>query len=169
MKCNRPQGRFLLFSLLGLFLSNPSVAAPDFDKLQNKAFGTKKTKGLQHLNALWAAAYSLKSWEFPIHPKSSLKKPAPIVVTLDGKKWVLAFTDGKRLQALLKKQGWANKKSPGLFLSMTPLKGKLWLERLGKLGIHGVRFNEGKYGWFSPIVQLEPIYKHLKRLKLIKK
>jgi ribosomal protein L7/L12 len=147
--------------------------APDpdlkFDSLVLAAFDPKtgRARGVAHLNRLWAAAYQLPQWHILLEPTSTLAEPKPVVAEVDGKRWVYAFTSTARLQAWAKKNGRGDAKGGALALSMEALEAKVWLAGLAEAGVHGVRFNDGLRGWFSPVAQLEPIRAHLEKQGLL--
>jgi ribosomal protein L7/L12 len=139
----------------------------DFDALVDEAIdrSTGEVGAVEDLNRLWAATYQLPRWHFVVLPDDPTR---PYVADMDGKSWLLAFTDADRLTQFVNAQeGLKRADDQVLFLSMDSLAARDWLTKLGKQGVFGVRFNQGDYGWFSPVRNLVPIHAHLVKLGLI--
>lgn len=106
---------------------------------------------------LFKALFELPEWFFATDPKSISN---PLVRKWEGNDWIFAFTDSKLLDDFLKRENLQNADET-LFLSMSHEKALPWFRQLNANGIYGVHFNFAGDGWYIPLKQMDPVYKHL--------
>lgn len=128
---------------------------PDFDLMSEKAYGGSGTRadGL----ALWAAAFSLKSWyfigrgKFPdVHPYMASN---PTII--DGATAVKAFTDADKLRAFARENGLLDEKGVVVILefSIEDVERKLAAYEGDAPFLH-FNADSGSKGFYSPIANL---------------
>lgn len=78
----------------------------------------------------------------------------PVVGEVDDKLWVFGFTDARRARKFTRE-----KNVNADIIEMNPVVCIPWLKEYKRFGIVGVRFNEGKLGWYISIKNLEYVMK----------
>jgi hypothetical protein len=136
------------------------VKVVDFDSLVEMAKQMPFEEGQYFL---WEEVYKLPKWHFAVKSTEDINQLKPFICDVDGKAWFCASTDGKHAVAFAKRQGFIYPGGNILTIGMNPLEAVNWMSEYKEI-IYGVRFNEGEYGWFSPIENLLPMYEHLKGL-----
>lgn len=73
----------------------------------------------ENLEALWKSVFMLKAWYFM--PSSDQEGPSyPTVVKIEGKTWLLAFTNHRRIKEFAKSSGRLNARGEVLLLVLDP-------------------------------------------------
>lgn len=138
---------------------------PDFDQLAQAAYypADGAAQGPREaMSALWQAAFELEEWTFIASPKSVASgNPYPYFAVVEEKGWCFAFTDSERLHACAQKNGIVDKDGESYTIVMKTAAAREWLKSLQGSEAHGVRFNEGTYGWFAPFENVEAIYRYI--------
>ena len=75
--------------------------------------------------------------------------PKPIVGSINNRFWIFGFTDLKKAKKFKKEQN-----IPAAILEMEPSSCIDWIKEYQNTGIYGIRFNEGKLGWYITINNL---------------
>lgn len=146
---------FFLFSTIS---GDPN---PDFIQLAQKAFPGGNMGPREDLDKLWIEMFKLPEWLFLMSPKSA-KSLQPSVQMIEGKGWLLVFTDSEKLQAYAKKNKNVDEKGSALYLSMSSEKAREYLKQFENSKVFGVRFNEGaEQGWFAPVRNITLIFDFL--------
>lgn len=93
----------------------------------------------ENLEALWRSVFMLKAWYFM--PASDQEGPSyPSVANIDGKNWLLAFTNHRRIKEFAKSTDRLNAKGEVLLLVLDP---QVSVDRAREVRDHveGVIFN----------------------------
>lgn len=149
-------------------LQMPSFADDvNFVELAGKAFPPDGSINREYGDQLYAALYKLPQWHFLMTP-ASIKRKQPSVQVIDGKSWLLVFTDTDLLRKYAEQNKNLDAKGNALFVSMAPDKALQFLKQYEKSPVAGVRFNEGAdHGWFSPVRNLFIFPDYLKKKGLL--
>jgi hypothetical protein len=131
----------------------------NFDALVEKV---KKMPAPDGQTLLWKETFHLEKWHFITKPLSERNEPKPFIGEVDGKGWMYIFTDGLHARKFGEAQGLVNANGSIHTIAMEPKKAVEWLYGWGELGVYGLRFNEGEFGWFAPIGNLRPMMEYLK-------
>jgi hypothetical protein len=133
----------------------------NFDTLNDavQAHGGNQEAAMADQNALWTALLQLPEWHLLFSPQ--LQQPSPQVVTVDGKRWVLVFTDPDRLQKYAQENDLVVDGDKALYTSLSVPDARKTLQSMTSSGIYGVRFNQGAHGWYSPISSIKAIHSFL--------
>ena len=128
----------------------------DFDSLASLANNPKA------LMNLWASFFKLDNWIFVVDASLVSDTPAPFVGFMDKKPWLFTFTDTQRAYDFAKKNKLLDSRGECLFISVnTNAARKMLLSTKSK--VEGIRVNEGPYGWFSPLANIEKIHSLLQK------
>ncbi len=137
----------------------------DFNQLAKEAFPEGNLGSRDKIDKLWVELFQLKEWLFLMSPKSA-KQMQPSAQMIDGKGWLLVFTDSDKLHEYAKKNNNLDEKGNSLFLSIPSDKAREYVNKYLNSQVFGVRFNEGAdHGWFSPVKNIQLIFDHLKKNK----
>jgi len=131
----------------------------NFDELIEKV---KKMPFQEGQILLWKETFNLEKWHFITKPLVNLDNPKPFIGVVEGKGWMYLFTDGKHALKFGKVQGLLNNDGSINTIAMKPKKAVELLDKFAKLGVFGVRFNQGEFGWYAPIENLKPMMDYLK-------
>ena len=139
----------------------------DFVELAGKAYPAGSSINLEYADQLYAELYKLPEWHFLMTPES-IRSRHPSVQVIDGKGWLLVFTDADLLRKYAEQNKNLDAEGNALFISMAPDKALQFLQQYEKSPIGGVRFNEGaNHGWFSPVRNLFIFPDYLKKKGLL--
>lgn len=133
----------------------------DFIKLAQEANepNVSREESMERKGRLFRALFELESWLFAIDPNASTPTQ-PLIREWQGQRWVFGYTDSEKLETFVTQEDLQYQEKT-LFLSMAPEQGREWFLSLQKIGVYGVHFNFGVGGWYIPLQQIEPIYRHL--------
>lgn len=142
------------------------MTSADFVELARKAYANGEPAA-SDLDALWSALYKLGHWLFLMTPESA-KRGQPSVQSIDGKAWLLVFTDSDLLHNYAKRNQNLDESGGSLYLSMKTAEVTGFLKQYENTELFGVRFNEGAdYGWFAPLRNLQIFPEFLKNKGLL--
>ncbi|MFZ5629377.1 MAG: hypothetical protein ACOY5B_09645 [Spirochaetota bacterium] len=159
--------RLSFFLLLSAFQAGIMAENVDFVELAGKAFPADGSINREYGDQLYAELYKLPEWHFLMTP-ASIRRKQPSVQVIDGKGWLLVFTDTGLLRKYAEQNKNLDAKGNALFVSMAPDKALQFLKQYEKSPIGGVRFNEGAdHGWFSPVRNLFIFPDYLKKKGLL--
>lgn len=130
----------------------------DFDALASAAHPNGAQGPRAAMDALWRATFSLPEWHFAVHAE---RPTQPLVVEMDGKRWVFAFTDAARVERFYRENAAKTGGAHSFRLTMPSAGARKWIGDAEKQGIFGVHFNFGQPGWFAPAPALDRIHTHL--------
>ncbi|MBI1190420.1 MAG: hypothetical protein GC200_07050 [Tepidisphaera sp.] len=142
--------------------------ASDFDELVERSRMIANKLGEQ---ALWKAAVSLESWYFlGAGPEGD---EAPAIGSLEGKPFVLVFTDQDRASDFGRRQNMRRSDARGASRSaeeMDPLVMNMdlpdaidYMRQLKDAGVEGALFNSGAYAFQSSLIELIDRYERASR------
>lgn len=115
---------------------------------------------------LWAAAFRLPVWHILMSPKSAPDKQ-PSAQLIDGKVWLLAFTDRKKLLHYATRNKNLDAEGRALALDLRPAQCVELGRTLKHSNVFGFRFNEGQeHGWYIPLADFLRIPEYLAEKKL---
>ena len=138
----------------------------NFDVLAEKAFA--ENASVEDKNELWGNAFALAEWNFIARGEMPNLRPyiASNQTVAGGKNMIYAFTDTTKLGRYVKENNLSDNSGGSLLLSVPTVKVVEYLECFVSQDIHGIWFNadSGSYGFFSPLIQLCPIQKHLEKI-----
>jgi hypothetical protein len=141
------------------------MSSVDFIALARNAYASEPA--MADLDALWSAVYKLEHWLFLMTPEST-KRGQPSVQSIDGKAWLLVFTDSELLYNYAKQNKNLDEIGNSLYLSMNTAQVTGFLKQYENTELFGVRFNEGaEHGWFSPLRNLQIFPDYLKNKGLL--
>lgn len=140
----------------------------DFDELVERSRMIANKLGEQ---ALWKAAVALESWYFMgAGPEG---EEAPAIGSLEGKPYVLVFTDQDRAADFGKRQNMRRSDARGhartpedmdaLVLNMDLPDAVDYLRQLKDAGVEGALFNSGAYAFQSSLIELIDRYERYGR------
>ncbi len=134
----------------------------DFDALATLAFdrSTLQPTEREHQVNLWSAFFKLDQWLFIVDASTAAEQPMPFIGYLEEKPWFFVFTDSQKAYDFAKKTGLLDKNGESLYMSMTPDGARKMLSS-AESEVVGIRVNEGEFGWFSPLANVEAIHKFL--------
>lgn len=135
------------------------IRSLDFDEFVEEV---KKMPFAQGQDVLWREVFNLERWHFITKPITYFKDAEPFKGKVEGKGWFFLFTDGEHAHKFGERQKFTNADGSVNTIAMKPEEAVEWLEEWAKIGIYGVRFNEGEHGWYAPIENLRPMMKDLK-------
>ncbi len=119
----------------------------------------RRDPSTENIQALWRSVFMLKGWYFL--PSRSDEGPAyPTVSTIEGRPWLLAFTDVRRIKAFAKKTGRLADDGTVPLLVLDPLES---MQRILEVrqSIDGVIFNLDSDATFrAPVDALEAYARH---------
>ena len=119
----------------------------------------KRDPTTENIEALWRSVFFLKGWYFL--PSRRDEGPAyPTVSTIDGRPWLLAFTDVRRLEAVARKQHRLAQDGSLSLLVLDPLES---MQRILEVEdtIEGVIFNLDSDATFrAPVGALKAYAEH---------
>lgn len=148
----------------------PVESGVNFDELSLKA--NAPNAPMEHLNALFGAAFALEKWDFIARGEMPNVNPyiAARADVADGQQMIRAFTDGERLQRFAKENNLTREDGSVDVLSIPTAGIVEYLEQFMEYGVHGVWFNSDLQsdGFFIPIKQLRPVKEHLTKLNILK-
>lgn len=142
----------------------PRVLRLNFNELATTAYAreTMAPGPEAQVDALWNAAFHLRGWNILGDPKSTRNPPDLIFEERKGKRWLMAFTDNKRLHDYASKAGKLDARGTSVFIT-TPNPQLLGLLKAMKArGVHGVWFNEGPFAWAASIDEILASHARLK-------
>jgi hypothetical protein len=144
-------------------------SSPNFIDLVAAAYPEGGDGPREAMDRLWVECFSLPAWLFLMSPRSA-ETLQPSLQSMDGKGWLLAFTDSDLLHKYARDNKNLDEKGDVLYLSMEPGKALAYLARYEGTEAFGIRFNEhAKRGWFSPLANLPRIHAHLQKQGLFPK
>lgn len=93
----------------------------------------------ENLEALWKSVFMLKAWYFL--PAGKKEGPSyPSVVNLEGKSWILAFTNHRRIKEFAASTGRVNERGEVLLLVLDPQQSVERAEEVEGI-VEGIIFN----------------------------
>lgn len=122
----------------------------DFDEICVRGINNDKDLGIQEL---MEAVVSIDKWYLLIN-KVVNENITPIVGEVDGKLWTFGFTDARRARKFTREG-----KIDADIIEIDVAVCVSWLKEYEKFGIVGIRFNEGKLGWYISTKNLEYVMK----------
>jgi hypothetical protein len=128
----------------------------DFDSLAAEA-KQSQAKARAAMDLLWAHVYSLQEWCFIDRGKQGA--PVPFIGTLEGKQYVMGFTDAERAAAFAR-QHLAQDAAHVPILSIPVTKASDYFSAFATHGIFGIMFNHNSEGFFAPLQNLKPMSEH---------
>lgn len=134
-------------------------ASNPFDVLMAKAKQAGSQEELiEHFRALWKAFLELDSWIFLTTCKDEFHQAQPFVGIIEEQPWALAFTDPSKAAAFAGEDPrFRDSSGQLLFIGLPKLQAIQWVFCLQQEGVHGLRINQGEFGWFIPISNLPTI------------
>lgn len=107
--------------------------------IQDHVFRARQEPTTENLEALWKSVFMLKAWYFL--PASNAEGPSyPTIANIDGTRWLLAFTNHRRIKEFAAAAGRVTERGDVFLLVLDPLQS---VERAGEIQEHvdGVIFN----------------------------
>lgn len=101
---------------------------------------------------LWKAAFALPAWYFVAG--SSEPDAEPVIGSVSGKPYVLAFTDEDRALDFSKKRASHRGGADAPILHMEPQEAVEYFKALREAGVEGALFNSGISGFDSSLVDI---------------
>jgi len=112
----------------------------------------------EDMDRLWRETYKLDQWYFIARGK--IPNVHPFIGVVEDKQFLFAFTDEQHAMAFAQNQGFTDEKGNSMVLSM-PVNGFIESsDQYRYQGVFGILFNEGPHGYFAPLDNLVPMYKH---------
>lgn len=130
----------------------------NFDQLVEKV---KKMPVQEGQILLWKETFGLEKWHFITKPIIEPNDVRPFIGEVEGKGWIYLFTDGRHAQRFGEGHALINNDGVVNTIVMEPKMAVEWLIKWTEVGVFGLRFNEGQYGWFAPIANLKPMMDYL--------
>lgn len=130
------------------------------ERIDELARAATSDNGQERLSALWRATFTLERWYFVL--RGELENPRPFVGVYDGKPFVLAFTNGKRVRDFAVANGYAADDDNAFSITMTPDATVEAAAGWAAQGIHAITFDHGVTGYFAPLANLEAIRAHVR-------
>ncbi|HJW33740.1 MAG TPA: hypothetical protein VJ505_10285 [Holophagaceae bacterium] len=136
----------------------PSDADP-FDHLMGAAQQAGSEEELIHaFRGLWAAFLGLETWIFLTTGGRDLSQASPFIGLIEDQPWALVFTDPQKAAAFAGADPrFRTPEGHLLFIELPKLEALGWVMGLQREGVVGLRINQGKYGWFTPLAHLPAI------------
>lgn len=138
-----------------LTINNPEI---NFDKLVEQA----RTSGNStDLEILYKSFLNLEQWVFIISKNCDIEDAKPFIGVFEEQPWLYVFTDSLKADYYAKLFGnFHSKDGNTLVLKMTRTSSLNMTKELSKLGVYGIRINEGENGWFCSIEGFFEIINH---------
>ena len=121
------------------------MSTENFNELCLIAMNIDKEEGSKRLVE---ATIKLDGW-YILFEEVKNDNPKPIVGSIGNGFWIFGFTDLKRAKKFKKEQN-----IKGAILKIEPSVCITWLKEYEDTKICGIRFNEGKLGWYITIKNL---------------
>lgn len=123
----------------------------------------------QGMQALWKAVFELPEWCFlqqmgpdgqPPPGPPPIGRPTPLIVRVDGKRWVAAFTSSDRAFEAAQHNGLVHPQLGIPILRISTDGAAIMLCEMDHSAIDGVLFNrnEGQQAFFAPLGNIAPMY-----------
>ena len=123
----------------------------NFDELCIRGINNDEDLDMQEL---MEAVIAMDKWYLLIERVLDDGKIIPIVGDVNEKLWTFGFTDARRARKFARE-----KKITADTVVIDPAVCVPWLKEHERFGIVGIRFNEGKLGWYVSTKNLEYIMK----------
>jgi hypothetical protein len=129
----------------------------EFDSLASEA-KQSQAKARAAMDLLWKHVYSLQEWCFIDRGKQGA--PVPFIGTIEGKQYVMGFTDAARATAFARTHIIQDAAAHVPILAI-PVKGAVdYFSAFATHGIFGIMFNHDTEGFFVPLQNLKPMSDH---------
>ncbi|MHB8765901.1 MAG: hypothetical protein ACYDA8_16420 [Deferrisomatales bacterium] len=128
---------------------------PDFDQLSQEA---RQSGSRAAMDRLWGAVYDLPHWHMVARGEGA--DVHPFIGIVEGKPFVMAFTDEDRAAGFARAQGFANAEGRVRILCLpipTFLEAVPFYE---EQGVFGMLFNSGEHGFFAPLGNAVPMQRY---------
>jgi hypothetical protein len=134
----------------------------DFKVLSEKM--SRPDVSIEDKSMLFKAFLELQEWIFILPKGMGLENAQPAIETIDGKTWILVFTDsGMAMEfAKLNPEKYFPDSGKILYLSIKVKDALAMIYDLNKQGVFGLQINFGLPGWYIPISSLPNIITFLK-------
>lgn len=139
---------------------NNKTSTVNFDDLVERLKSNGNQEGMDNL---YRNFFLLEEWIFVSPIRTDVENAKPFIGVIDDKPWLFVFTDNIKAKEFCNvNEGFVKENGS---INIIKMKNKNAIEMAKELynrGVYGIRVNEGEYGWFFPIENIDAMLSYLK-------